>query len=429
MTTPRTLTTLSLATLLAFASTACVARSAVSKPGASVAAPAASPVAAAQACDASTRDLSGLHQAVSPSVAHVVTDIGTGTAFRVETSAKLDGALFLTNRHVIQQASQLELRVTTEHGGTLRIADAQVLYTDAEHDLALILTPRYAGMAKGLELRAKPAQLGEPVVALGFPGVAGAAPALTIERGDVTAVREVVGAIRIQTNANINPGNSGGPLVDPCGRVIGVVVSVHRLTNRAGFVIPVQVLPEVVARAKKALADPKVAVLGELAPLLAATTPDAHLTALASVALPSLLAALGAPRAKLAALAHERTVGFVRRMQTRVRAELDAQQRAKVLASLDTTLGAEERTAKEVTDACVEQQLDAATCDLAYASLILASALPVGSRAEAVEVRGNVAVVSLVAPTGARYVMELVPMLGMWRVRGIAPLESRLSQR
>jgi hypothetical protein len=37
--------------------------------------------------------------------------------------------------------------------------------------------------------------------------------------------------------------------------------------------------------------------------------------------------------------------------------------------------------------------------------------------------------VSLVAPTGARYVMELVPMLGMWRVRGIAPVESRLSQR
>jgi hypothetical protein len=43
---------------------------------------------------------------------------------------------------------------------------------------------------------------------------------------------------------------------------------VHRLTNRAGFVIPVQVLPEVVARAKKALAEPKLAVLGELAPVV-----------------------------------------------------------------------------------------------------------------------------------------------------------------
>jgi S1-C subfamily serine protease len=427
MTTPHALTTLSLATFVTILSSACVARYGASGPLVSAAAPAAP--AAAQTCEASTRDLSGLHRATSPSVAHVVTDVGTGTAFLVETSAKLDGALFLTNRHVIQQASQLELRVTTEHGGTLRIADAQVVYTDAEHDLALILTPRYAGMAKGLEVRGKPAQLGEPVVVLGFPGVVGAAPALTIERGDVTAVREIAGALRIQTNANINPGNSGGPLVDPCGRVVGVVVSVHRVTNRAGFVIPVQVLPEVLARAKKALADPKVAVLGELAPLFAATTPDAHLTALASVASPSLLAQLGAPRAKLAALAHERTVGFVRRFQTRVRAELDAQQRAKVLASLDTSLGVEERTAKEVTDACVERQLDVATCDLAHASLILASALPLGSRAEVVEVRGNAAGAVLVAPDGARYVMELVPVLGMWRVRGVAPVEARLTQR
>jgi hypothetical protein len=116
-------------------------------------------------------------------------------------------------------------------------------------------------------------------------------------------------------------------------------------------------------------------------------------------------------------------------MQTRVRAELDAQQRAKVLASLDTTLGVEERTAKQVTDACVAQQLDAATCDLAFASLILAAALPVGCRAESIDVRGDIASVMLVAPNGARYTMALVPVLGMWRVRGIAPVEARLTQR
>ena len=44
----------------------------------------------------------------------------------------------------------------------------------------------------------------------------------TVSRGIVSALRNVEGAMTIQTDAPINPGNSGGPLFDECGRVIGI---------------------------------------------------------------------------------------------------------------------------------------------------------------------------------------------------------------
>jgi serine protease Do len=78
--------------------------------------------------------------------------------------------------------------------------------------------------------------VGEGVAALSYPGVAGSAFVRTFEPGTVTAVQRHLGSVDfIQTNANINPGNSGGPLVDSCGKVVGVAAARHRSTERLGL--------------------------------------------------------------------------------------------------------------------------------------------------------------------------------------------------
>jgi S1-C subfamily serine protease len=54
-------------------------------------------------------------------------------------------------------------------------------------------------------------------------GDAAAAPELTAQSGAVTVIQTFpTGTEIIIHSADISPGNSGGPLVDTCGRVVGV---------------------------------------------------------------------------------------------------------------------------------------------------------------------------------------------------------------
>src|SRR5262249_1489144 len=65
-----------------------------------------------------------------------------------------------------------------------------------------------------------------------------AAPDLVITRGEVNAIQ--VNQARVPTVAHtalISEGNSGGPLVDRCGRVIGINSYIAQKTTVTGFAI------------------------------------------------------------------------------------------------------------------------------------------------------------------------------------------------
>jgi S1-C subfamily serine protease len=68
-------------------------------------------------------------------------------------------------------------------------------------------------------------QLGEPVVALGYPLQGVLATELNVTTGTVSALSGLQDdRRRLQITAPVQPGNSGGPVIDESGAVVGTVV-------------------------------------------------------------------------------------------------------------------------------------------------------------------------------------------------------------
>jgi S1-C subfamily serine protease len=162
----------------------------------------------------------------------------------------------LTNYHVIQGASQLEVQVENDK------FPATLVGSDRDNDLAIIrieapksyrLTPVRLGSSQGL-------QVGQKVLAIGNPFglqrtlTTGIISGLERPLRDAAARRTINGAI--QTDAAINPGNSGGPLLNSKGELIGINTAIQASSGGGsigiGFAVPVDVakriIPEIISK-------------------------------------------------------------------------------------------------------------------------------------------------------------------------------------
>lgn len=190
----------------------------------------------------------------------VRTEQGTGSGFLVESSGE---QLVVSNYHVVATGTQHVADITLPDGSR-RSAPLEVVKVSRELDLAL-LRPLGALSPVRLSLLEGAPEIGTSVAVLGYPGVAGSAPVLTLEPGTVTAsVRKLGSSDFIQTNANINPGNSGGPLVDGCGRVLGVVTGRHASTERLGLAVPARAVSDLLAEYRKPQPAPEQAAESQL---------------------------------------------------------------------------------------------------------------------------------------------------------------------
>ncbi|WP_077211073.1 S1C family serine protease [Bacillus dakarensis] len=145
---------------------------------------------------------------------------GTGVIFKKTK----DAAYIVTNNHVIEGASEIEISL---HNG--KKIPAQLIGADALTDLAVLkIEPKYADnvltFGDSSMLRA-----GEEVLAIGNP--LGLEFSRTVTQGIVSAVDRTISVSTsagewdlnvIQTDAAINPGNSGGALMNTQGEVIGI---------------------------------------------------------------------------------------------------------------------------------------------------------------------------------------------------------------
>jgi serine protease DegQ len=177
-------------------------------------------------------------QEVEPSVVAVLTEAGQGSGVIWD-----EGGIVVTNNHVVQGASGIEVAFATGE----RVA-ADVRATDPRTDLAVLEVER-EGLPAAQFADALP-RVGELAVALGNPlgfensvtaGIVSGLHRAIPSGGRTPALIDL-----IQTDAAISPGNSGGALVDADGRVIGINVAYIPPEARAvsiGFAIPA---PEVV---------------------------------------------------------------------------------------------------------------------------------------------------------------------------------------
>ncbi len=176
-------------------------------------------------------------------------DSGDASEQRVQVNGagavlSADG-LILTNEHVVQSATDIEILF---HDGSS--SSARVVGADTRSDLAVLRTER-SGLRPLRFADAARLARGQWCVALGNPYGLGGDGQLSVSVGVVSNLgRQLPGLGEvddrfynnmIQTTASINPGNSGGPLFNLKGEAIGIVTAMHTRAaadEGIGFAIP-----------------------------------------------------------------------------------------------------------------------------------------------------------------------------------------------
>ena len=147
----------------------------------------------------------------------------------------------LTNNHVIEQADQIEVRLSDKRKFT-----AKVIGKDPKSDLAVIKIDAPDDLPVATLGDSSRIRIGEWAIAIGNPF--GLNQTVTV--GVISAVgRSDVGITMyedfIQTDASINPGNSGGPLLNLNGEVIGINTAIVATGQGIGFAIPINMVREI----------------------------------------------------------------------------------------------------------------------------------------------------------------------------------------
>ena len=178
--------------------------------------------------------------------------IGTGSGFCYK---KNDKAYFITNNHVIDGSSYIEvLNIVNKN------YEVKLLGSDEYLDIAILSGDIEACLQVSSLGNSSSTYLGDTVFTIGSP--LGSKYMGTITKGILSGKnRKVNVSISsgnymmevLQTDAAINPGNSGGPLVNISGEVIGVnsLKLVEDEIEGMGFAIPIELISKVLDSLEK----------------------------------------------------------------------------------------------------------------------------------------------------------------------------------
>jgi S1-C subfamily serine protease len=201
---------------------------------------------------ATSLNVQAIADRLEPAVVDINTEIqgpfgqtgqGAGTGMLISPSGEV-----LTNNHVIQGATRIEVSITGRSGSY----PATVVGVDPAGDVALLQVQGVSGLPTVTLANSSNLVLGQEVVAIGNALGQGGSPSVT--EGTITALDRSItvggglaGAEHlmglIQMDAPIQPGDSGGPLVNSSGRVVGMITAAAQSNfgqsaSSVGFAIP-----------------------------------------------------------------------------------------------------------------------------------------------------------------------------------------------
>lgn len=180
--------------------------------------------------------------AASRSVVRVVTVAmvdGEVVGFGHGSGIAISPTRILTNAHVVESAvrypDNVALGVVPSEGK--KSYAAKLIAIDIKRDLALIEISE--GRVPPAAVFTGPLEPGTDVVALGYPGNVDLAAARSAadyitprtpvrSEGNMSNLQAINGVAMLLHTAKISRGNSGGPLVDQCGRIVGINTAITR---------------------------------------------------------------------------------------------------------------------------------------------------------------------------------------------------------
>ncbi|MBT2510870.1 trypsin-like peptidase domain-containing protein [Streptomyces sp. ISL-98] len=239
--------------------------------------------------------VSGVAQAVSPSIVEISATSASGASTGSGVIITGDGEI-ITNNHVVSGASSVKVKLSDGKTYT-----ADVVGTDPDKDLALIKLQGTSGLKAATLGSSEDVKVGDQVVAIGSPeGLTGTVTSGIVSAldRDVTVSKEEdqgqgqegqgqqgggqwpfefggqefngdTGSSKttykaIQTDASLNPGNSGGALINMNGEIIGINSAMYAPSGATGstagsvglgFAIPVDTVKADLAKLRAGDSD------------------------------------------------------------------------------------------------------------------------------------------------------------------------------
>ncbi|GAA4400162.1 acid resistance serine protease MarP [Fodinibacter luteus] len=181
------------------------------------------------------------------SVVRVLAESRTCDAAQVGTGWVVAPGRVATNAHVVAGAD----RVGVSLRGTGREREARVVAFDPRRDVAVLAVP---GLDAPSMPRGEPLDTGDPAVLAGFPGDEGlwvgsarVRDVLTARGADIHGGTGVVREV-YSLRAQVRRGASGGPVVDPSGRVVGMIFATSLDDPDTGYALTLDEIDPVLDR-------------------------------------------------------------------------------------------------------------------------------------------------------------------------------------
>ena len=195
----------------------------------------------AAAVSAQTQTPQQIAQKAFASTVLVVTENAEGETAGVGSGFFVRSGLIATNRHVIDEAAVIRVRLVNQD--RFHRVDS-VAAQDAERDLALLRVSSLS--APALPLGDSDAlQVGETIYAVGNPiGFLEG----TFSNGLVSGIRALPDSKLIQMTAPISPGSSGGPVLNEKGEVVGISTMAIELGQNLNFAVPSNAVKKMMER-------------------------------------------------------------------------------------------------------------------------------------------------------------------------------------